>query len=131
MRRRLALIAASALALSLAACGSPEDKASEPQPAAATEAGAAPEMPADAPPQEEAPGVTPAAGPADASGDPGSCSAEIGRAAADRLVERCVAVSPATRPPCNVQNSCAMIRDEIERGCGFFDEDEKPAECAA
>ena len=29
-------------------------------------------------------------------------------------------VSPATYPPCNVDNSCSMIRDEIRRGCALI-----------
>ncbi len=61
-----------------------------------------------------------------------SCSEERGAATAQRLVERCIAVSPATRPPCNVQNPCEMIESEIKRGCDMFGAgDTKPAECAA
>jgi hypothetical protein len=74
-------------------------------------------------------GTVPAAGTAPSA--PGqSCDAAIGRAAADALVKRCLAVSPATRPPCNVANACAMIQDEIDRSCAMFDGD-KPAECSA
>jgi hypothetical protein len=63
------------------------------------------------------------------SASAGSCSAEIGEAAAQRLAEQCRAVSPATRPPCNVANSCAMIRAEIERSCALFaGSDPLPAE---
>jgi hypothetical protein len=51
------------------------------------------------------------------------CAAEIGLPAARRLVEQCTDVSPSTRPPCNTANSCVMIQDEIERGCGFLKED--------
>jgi hypothetical protein len=39
------------------------------------------------------------------------------------LVEQCTDVSPSTRPPCNTANSCDLIQDEIERGCGFLKED--------
>ena len=35
--------------------------------------------------------------------------------AAQRLVDRCIAVSPATHPPCNVANPCEMIQGEIDR----------------
>jgi hypothetical protein len=56
------------------------------------------------------------------------CAGEIGLPAARRLVEQCSDVSPATRPPCNTSNACALIRDEIERGCGFLKED-APAFC--
>lgn len=49
-----------------------------------------------------------------------SCAAEIGAAAARRRAEVCRAVSPATRPPCDVANSCAMIDEEIARSCALF-----------
>jgi hypothetical protein len=56
------------------------------------------------------------------------CAGEIGLPAARRLAAQCSEVSPATRPPCNTDNSCAMIREEIERGCGMLEED-APAFC--
>ena len=124
MRRTvLALLAAAAL---VAGCQQPaETPAAEPQAAAAPP----PEMPADAPPQEE---VDPAVANAAATGEPGSCPGEIGEAAAARLVERCIAVSPATRPPCNTANPCAMIQGEIDRACEMYGPGEaKPAECGA
>lgn len=49
-----------------------------------------------------------------------SCRAEIGEQFAARMVETCRAVSPATHPPCNAANSCAMIDDEIARGCAML-----------
>lgn len=58
-----------------------------------------------------------------------SCEAELGVTRAEALADQCRAVSPATRPPCNVANSCAMIREEIERSCDLF-ADDPPAECA-
>jgi len=65
------------------------------------------------------------------SGD-GACLSEIGKAASNRLVERCLMVSPATHPPCNAANSCRMIQDEIDRSCAMYGPDEKkPGECAA
>lgn len=74
-------------------------------------------------PEPEAPTVTPA-------GAPGSCLAEIGEARSKRLVERCIAVSPATRPPCNSANPCDMIQGEITRSCAMYGPDEtKPKEC--
>jgi hypothetical protein len=88
-------------------------------------------MPVDAPPQEE---VDPALGPVPKAPDgaPGSCLSEVGPAASARLVERCIQVSPATHPPCNAQNSCAMIQDEIDRSCGQYGPDEtRPPECTA
>ncbi|WP_315761307.1 hypothetical protein [Sphingomonas sp. Y38-1Y] len=57
-----------------------------------------------------------------------SCTAEIGEARAKALADQCRMVSPATRPPCNVANSCAMMRDEVARSCALF-ADDPPAEC--
>ena len=45
------------------------------------------------------------------------CSQEIGIAKANELVKQCLQASAATHPPCNVQNSCDMMREEIVRGC--------------
>lgn len=59
---------------------------------------------------------------------PVSCTSTIGAAKAKVLVQRCLDVSPATRPPCNAANSCAMIEEEIARGCGFLGKD-APAFC--
>ncbi|WP_454887001.1 hypothetical protein [Sphingomonas oryzagri] len=50
-----------------------------------------------------------------------SCAADIGPVAADRLARLCRNVSPATHPPCNVANSCAMMEDEVARSCALFD----------
>lgn len=50
-----------------------------------------------------------------------SCTADIGPAAADRLARLCRDISPATHPPCNVANSCAMMEDEVARSCALFD----------
>ncbi|WP_254703118.1 MULTISPECIES: hypothetical protein [Sphingomonas] len=52
-----------------------------------------------------------------------SCSAERGEAAAQRLVKICTSVSPATHPPCNMANSCAIIEDEIARSCALMGDD--------
>ena len=125
MRRTvLALVAVTAL---VAACGQPAEPAGEAA-SDAIVAAAPPEMPADAPPQEEvdpAIGMTPV-------GAPVSCLNDIGAEAAERLVRRCIAVSPATRPPCNVANSCEMIQGEIDRSCEMYAPGEaKPAECGA
>jgi hypothetical protein len=49
-----------------------------------------------------------------------SCEKTIGLPRARELVKQCLQVSPATHPPCNVQNSCDLIIDEITRGCGFL-----------
>ena len=123
MRRTvIALLAVTAL---VSACERPAETP-EAEPAAA--AAPAPEMPADAPPQEE---VDPAVA-LEPVGAPVSCLNDIGQAAAQRLVDRCIAVSPATHPPCNVANPCEMIQGEIDRSCEMYAPGEaKPAECAA
>ena len=80
-------------------------------------------MPLDAPPQEE---PIAEAG----TGSQTACAVELGQAASARLVERCIAVSPATHPPCNAANPCAMIRDEIDLSCTRYAAGEaRPAEC--
>lgn len=50
-----------------------------------------------------------------------ACRDEIGPAAAKRLVAQCFDASPATHPPCNAVNPCAMIREEIARSCKLFE----------
>ena len=55
-----------------------------------------------------------------------SCSAEIGSIAAASKVAVCRNVSPATHPPCNAANSCAMIDTEIARSCALFDDTDAP-----
>lgn len=68
--------------------------------------------------------------PADDEVPDGSCAAEIGADRAGELVDQCLSISPATRPPCNALNSCDMIRDEIARGCSFGDGAGNPDFCA-
>jgi hypothetical protein len=46
-----------------------------------------------------------------------ACRAEIGEQRAAELVRQCIDISPATHPPCHADNPCALIRDEIRRGC--------------
>ncbi|WP_371181548.1 hypothetical protein [Xanthomonas sacchari] len=60
---------------------------------------------------------------ASAAGEPLSCADEIGADAAAARVATCRTVSPATHPPCNAANSCAMIDDEIARGCALLGRD--------
>lgn len=122
MRRTLvALVAVTAL---VAACQQPAETPA-PEPAAET---APPVMPADAPPQEEVDPALAAAPP----GGPASCLEEIGPAASARLVERCIMVSPATRPPCNAANPCEMIQGEIDRSCAMYGPGEtRPEQCGA
>lgn len=119
-RRALAWISGCAL-LALGACGAP----SEPERKADEVAGNNSVAPvADAPGNESVgqspmPDATPVADSASAA--PLSCAADIGAAAAAKRVAVCRNVSPATRPPCNAENSCAMIEDEIARSCALFD----------
>lgn len=54
---------------------------------------------------------------ADGSSSNVSCLQGVGAERARKLTEECMAVSPATRPPCNAQNSCQLIIEEIKRGC--------------
>lgn len=120
---------ALAFSLSLAACGSPETAPAAEETATAEAAvEQTPVMPDDAPPQEEA-GVPEGEllGAADRT-----CTDSIGEAAAVRLAERCTMVSPASHPPCNPANACALIQDEIDRSCGQYGPGEaRPAECSA
>jgi hypothetical protein len=57
-----------------------------------------------------------------------SCRDEVGAAKASRYVQHCRDVSPATRPPCNAANACALVLAEIRRGCAFLKND-APAYC--
>ncbi|MBI1406084.1 MAG: hypothetical protein GC145_08160 [Caulobacter sp.] len=59
-----------------------------------------------------------------------SCETQLGVGPARTLADQCRNVSPATRPPCNIANSCALIRDEIARGCGLLGDDAARAGCA-
>ena len=59
----------------------------------------------------------------------GTCAQGVGQQRADRLVQECLQVSPATHPPCNAQNSCVLIIDEIKRGCALLDPRDRPAFC--
>ncbi len=52
-----------------------------------------------------------------------ACRVAVGKERSTRLVSECLKVSPATHPPCNDQNSCVMIIDEIKRGCGMLGQD--------
>jgi hypothetical protein len=109
-------------ALVLAACSPPAEAPADKAPAAET--AQAPVMPADAPPQEET------IAPMEASST--SCTLDQGSDGAMELVRRCMAVSTASHPPCNPENPCQLIQDEIDRACAAYKPGEaKPAECAA
>ncbi|MFO1027855.1 MAG: hypothetical protein U1E70_21980 [Acetobacteraceae bacterium] len=59
-----------------------------------------------------------------------SCRQAVGAAEAQRFVAQCIQVSPATHPPCNAENPCDLITDEIRRGCGLLGAD-APSFCRA
>lgn len=101
---RLAKFGWAALPLALAGCGSPARQAGAD---AATDNHAAPLTRSVAAPAMKR--LT--------------CAEEIGAAAAAERAAVCRAVSPATRPPCNPANSCAMIEDEIARSCALLADD--------
>jgi len=129
MRQTLTALVALAAVFTLSACQDPIEtspKTFKPTEQAGT-------MPVDAPPQEEVVASVAdsnAAAANDTGGGP--CIADFGQDVAERLVQRCVMVSPATHPPCNVQNPCQMIQDEIDRSCAMYGPGEtKPAECSA
>jgi hypothetical protein len=63
-------------------------------------------------------GVSPVSPTAQSNNIP--CVQAVGAERAKRLVDECLAVSTATHPPCNAQNSCVLIIDEIKRGCGLI-----------
>jgi hypothetical protein len=50
----------------------------------------------------------------------GTCLNAVGVTRSRQLVNECLQVSPATHPPCNAQNACSMIVEEIKRGCGLI-----------
>jgi len=52
-----------------------------------------------------------------------TCLKEVGKARSDQMVKQCLQVSAATHPPCNAQNSCELITDEIRRSCGLLGRD--------
>jgi len=55
-----------------------------------------------------------------------SCVTELGKKQSEILVNWCINVSPATRPPCNSLNACSLITDEIKRGCAFLENEKNP-----
>ena len=59
-------------------------------------------------------------GPSAALSTKGTCLNAVGVERSRQLVNECLQVSPATHPPCNAQNACSMIVDEIKRGCALI-----------
>ena len=50
----------------------------------------------------------------------GTCLNAVGIERSRQLVNECLQVAPATHPPCNAQNACSLIVDEIKRGCALI-----------
>jgi len=59
----------------------------------------------------------------------GTCLNAVGIERSRQLVNECIQVSPATHPPCNAQNACSLIVNEIKRGCALIGEG-APGFCA-
>ncbi len=107
------------LAFALAGCSDPAAKSphgAEPTPVAAPQPPATP-APIAAQPADDA------SASARAAAAPKTCREAIGEDQAKVLVEHCLQVSPATHPPCNVENSCDLIQSEIDRGCDLLGKD--------
>jgi hypothetical protein len=67
------------------------------------------------------PYLGPAAGSSSAAASTtGTCLNAVGVERSRQLVNECLQVSPATHPPCNAQNACSLIVDEIKRGCAMI-----------
>ena len=52
-----------------------------------------------------------------------TCLQQVGKARSDQMVKQCLQVSMATHPPCNGENSCKLITDEIRRSCQLLGND--------
>ncbi|MGD9914456.1 MAG: hypothetical protein AB7S80_10275 [Rhizobiaceae bacterium] len=59
-----------------------------------------------------------------------SCLDDLDAEQVQTMVDQCIEVSPATRPPCNGENPCELIVSEIVRGCAMLSGSDKPAFCA-
>jgi len=61
-----------------------------------------------------------------------SCREAVEPERSATYVAQCLAVSPATHPPCNAANPCGLITDEIRRGCAILRESlrQRPARAA-
>lgn len=118
---RLLVPCTSALALLTSGCGSDKPATNEASRAPTAQSASEPALYPTAPgTSSERAGVESRES---VGAQPLSCSAQIGEARAGKLVTQCIAVSPATHPPCNAANSCAMIRNEVARGCAIIGED--------
>jgi hypothetical protein len=65
-------------------------------------------------------GIAPATAAAGGGDSTIPCIQAVGAERSKKLVEQCLQVSPATHPPCNSQNSCQLIIDEIKRSCSLL-----------
>ena len=129
---RIGWISTVAAVCALAACNAPDTATPDAEPAGAQFPAAEPATPSDAEPtptSDEYANSRPALDNSSAEPVDGSCLAELGREKAETLSERCYNMSPATRPACNIQNSCDTIRAELKRGCEFGDTSDNPAYC--
>ena len=127
--RRLAALAASCCIFMLGACGSPSERGATSAPGARevrNSSATASITSADITGSQNASSSGLAVGKNARESAPLSCAAELGAARADARVKLCRNVSPATRPPCNTANSCAMIEDEIARGCALLEDGGPP-----
>ena len=59
----------------------------------------------------------------------GTCLNAVGIERSRQLVNECIQVSPSTHPPCNAQNACSLIVNEIKRGCALLGQG-SPGFCA-
>jgi hypothetical protein len=66
------------------------------------------------------PYFAPQGGGAAATSTKGTCLNAVGIERSRQLVNECLQVSPTTHPPCNAQNACSLIVDEIKRGCALI-----------
>ena len=58
-----------------------------------------------------------------------TCTEQVGEQKAQILVDRCLQVSAATHPPCNTENPCAMMVNEIKRNCAELTGSDAPGFC--
>ena len=74
-------------------------------------------------------GIAPPAAAAGGGDSTIPCIQAVGAEHSKKLVDECLQVSPATHPPCNSQNSCQLIIDEIKRSFSLLGQS-KPGFCA-
>ena len=134
--RIIGWISTMAAVCALAACDAPDTATPDAEPSATQASDPAPVIdpvgPSEAepaPPTDEYANSRPALDNSTAEPTEGSCLAELGREKAETLSEQCYNMSPATRPACNIQNSCDTIRAELKRGCEFGDTADNPDYC--